>query len=329
MARILEVNVESWPIRGSFRIARGAKTEAEVVVAEIADGDVRGRGECVPYARYGETLESVRSALDALMPDVANGLSREELQSRLHAGAARNALDCALLDCEAKARGVRAHEILGLQPPKRVRTAFTLSLDAPEAMAQAASEAVGKGYGLLKLKIAGGDDLARVEAVRRAAPAARLIADANEGWTVEDLIRLAPELAKLGVALLEQPLKAADDDALAGFSSPIPLCADESCHTREDLPRIFGCYSHINIKLDKAGGLTEAVALARKARARGLKLMVGCMVSTSLAMAPVLTLAGMAEFVDLDGPLLLARDREPALDYSQDFIEPPSPAVWG
>jgi L-alanine-DL-glutamate epimerase-like enolase superfamily enzyme len=265
MARILGVKVESWPIKGSFRIARGAKTEAEVVVAEIADGDIRGRGECVPYARYGETIASVRGALEALQDEIANGLAREELPSRLDAGAARNALDCALLDWEAKARGVRVHEILGLQPPKPVRTAFTLSLDAPEAMAQAASEAAAKGYGLLKLKIAGGDDLARVEAVRRAAPAARLIADANEGWTIEDLIRLAPELARLGVALLEQPLKAGDDAALADYSSPLPLCADESCHTREDLPRIFGCYSHINVKLDKAGSRKRSPFPARPA----------------------------------------------------------------
>jgi L-Ala-D/L-Glu epimerase len=329
MTRILEVKVESWPIRGSFRIARGAKTEAEVVVAEIADGDFRGRGECVPYARYGETLESVRGELEELMPGIAKGLTREDLLSRLEAGAARNALDCALLDLEAKTRGVRAHEILGLGLTKPVRTAFTLSLDTPEAMAQAASEAVAKGYGLLKLKIAGGDDIARVEAVRRAAPDARLIADANEGWSIEDLIRLAPELHRLGVALLEQPLKAAEDEALVGFLSPIPLCADESCHTREDLPRIFGCYSHINVKLDKAGGLTEALALARKARRRGLKLMVGCMVSTSLAMAPALLLTGMAEFVDLDGPLLLARDREPGLAYRHDLIEPPPPDLWG
>ncbi len=329
MTRTLTAKAESWPIRGSFRIARGAKTEAHVIVAEIADEHVRGRGECDPYPRYGENVESVRNTIEALAPEIARGLTREELQTRLPAGAARNALDCALIDWEAKTCGVRAHALLGLPEPKPIRTAFTLSLDSPEGMALAAADAAAKGYGLLKLKIADGEDLARVEAVRKAAPAARLIADANEGWSFDDLVRLTPELAKLGVALIEQPLKAGEDEALDGFLSPIPLCADETCHTRDDLPRIFGRYSHINVKLDKAGGLTEALALAREARSRGLKLMVGCMVSTSLSMAPATLLAGMAEFVDLDGPLLLARDREPGLTYRQDVIEPPAPDFWG
>src|SRR5215831_4757235 len=327
--RTLAVKVESWPIKGSFRIARGAKTEAQVVIAEITDGGARGRGECVPYARYGETVESVRHAIDGLASDIANGLTRAELATRLEAGAARNALDCALIDWEAKRRGVRSYEILGLAPPKPVRTAFTLSLDAPDAMGRAAAEAAASGYRLLKLKVSGSEDLARVEAVRKAAPKASLIIDANEGWMFDDLVRLAPELAKLRVGLIEQPLKASEDEPLAGFVSPVPLCADESCHTRKDLPRILGRYDHINVKLDKAGGLTEAVPLALEAKAQGLKLMVGCMVSTSLSMAPAVLIAGMAEFVDLDGPLLLARDREPGLAFRGDVIEPPPPELWG
>ena len=247
----------------------------------------------------------------------------------MQAGAARNGLDCALIDLEAKISGRRAFELLGLPAPVPVKTAFTLSLDSPENMGKAAMDASGKGYGLLKLKIAGGGDLARVEAVRAAAPAARLIVDANEGWTPDDLTNLAPALARLGVALIEQPLRADADDALIGFHSPVPLCADESCHTRADLPRLAGRYSHINIKLDKAGGLTEAVALARAARDLGLKLMVGCMVSTSLAMAPASLIAGLAEFTDLDGPLLLAEDRDPAMRYERDLLYPPGPDLWG
>jgi L-alanine-DL-glutamate epimerase-like enolase superfamily enzyme len=329
MARKLNLAAESWPIRGTFRIARGAKTEATVIVVTISDGQAFGRGECVPYARYGESVQSVGEQIEALRAEVESGLTREALQHRLAAGAARNALDCALIDLEAKASGRRAFELLGLPAPQPVRTAYTLSLDSPEAMGQAAADAAAKRYGLLKLKIAGAGDLVRVEAVRRAAPLARLIVDANEGWTPDDLVALTPALAALGVALIEQPLKAEEDEALIGFRSKVPLCADESCHTRADLPRIQGRYSHINVKLDKAGGLTEAVALAREAQALGLRLMVGCMVSTSLAMAPAALIAGMAEFTDLDGPLLLARDREPAMRYERDLLHPPDPALWG
>lgn len=329
MTRMLSVRAESWPIAGSFRIARGAKTEAHVVVAEISDGAVAARGECVPYARYGESLESVTAEIAERAGDIERGLTREALQQSMKAGAARNALDCALIDWEAKTSGRPAHEILGLPAPQPVRTAYTLSLDSPEAMARAAGEAAAKGRGLLKLKIAGAGDLERVAAVRAAAPEARLIADANEGWSLDDLVRFAPELARLGVALIEQPLKADEDTALLSFKSLVPLCADESCHTRADLPRLAGRYSHINVKLDKAGGLTEAAALCLAARAQGLKLLVGCMVSTSLAMAPACLLAGFAEFVDLDGPLLLARDRESALRYEGDRLYPPAPELWG
>jgi L-Ala-D/L-Glu epimerase len=329
MARRLSVAVESWPIRGAFRIARGAKTEALVVVATLADGGAIGRGECVPYGRYGESAESVSAEIESLRPEMERGLTREMLQTRMKAGAARNALDCALIDWEAKATGRRAFEILNLPAPGPVATAFTLSVDRPEVMAEAARDAAAKQYRLLKLKLAGGEDLARVEAVRRAAPKARLIVDANESLTPDELRRLAPELAKLGVVLIEQPLKAAEDEALAGLACAVPLCADESCHTRADLERLSGRYSHINIKLDKAGGLTEALALSRAATAMGFGLMVGCMVSTSLAMAPAQLLAVMAAFTDLDGPLLLARDREPALRYEEDLLHPAPAALWG
>ena len=328
MPHTLVVRSETWPIRGSFRIARGAKTAADVVVAEIADGQATGRGECVPYPRYGETSASVIAEIEALRPAIVAGLTRKELPGLLRAGAARNALDCALLDYEAKATGRTAAELLGLPRPALVRTAFTLSLDTPEAMAKAAAVAA-LTYRTIKLKIAGAGDLERVEAVRRAAPNARLIADANEGWSVDDLHRLTPELAGLGVRLIEQPLKAGEDDALLGFESPVPLCADESCHTRADLPRVLGRYSHINIKLDKAGGLTEALALAREATAARLTLMIGCMVSTSLSIAPAMLLARFADFVDLDGPLLLARDRIPSLAYRGDELLPPAAELWG
>ena len=326
--KTLTVRSEIWPIKGSFRIARGAKSVAEVVVVEIADGEATGRGECVPYPRYGETPAGIVTEIEALRSEIAAGLTRHDLQHRLKAGAARNALDCALLDWEAKASGKPAADLLELPPPVPVRTAFTISLDTPEAMAKAATVAAHT-FRLIKLKIAGAGDLERVEAVRQAAPRARLIADANEGWSLDDLHRLTPELARLGVALIEQPLKAGEDDGLLGFNSPVPLCADESCHTRADLPRILGRYTHINIKLDKAGGLTEALALAREATDAGLKLMIGCMVSTSLSIAPTALLAPLAEFVDLDGPLLLERDRVPGLAFRGDQLFPPTAELWG
>ena len=328
MARSVTVRREAWPIKGSFRISRGAKTEAELVVVEIEGGNAVGRGECVPYARYGETVASVVAEIEGVSSEIAKGMTRHDLQHRMSAGAARNALDCALIDWQAKASGTPAYALLNLPAPEPVRTAYTLSLDSPDAMANAAAEAV-RSFRLLKLKIAGGEDLARVEAVRRAAPAARLIADANEGWSPDDLIRLAPELARLGVALLEQPLKADADGMLEDYKSPLPLCADESCHTRADLPRILGRYTYINVKLDKTGGLTEALALVKEATTQGLRHMVGCMVATSLAMAPATLLTAGADFVDLDGPLLLKRDREPSLVYQHGLILPPSPGLWG
>jgi L-alanine-DL-glutamate epimerase-like enolase superfamily enzyme len=328
MPKSLVVRHESWPIRGSFRIARGAKTAADVVIVEIADDRATGRGECVPYPRYGETPAGVIAEIETLRSEIVRGLTRAELQQRLKPGAARNAIDCALLDWEARTTGKSVADLLGLPTPIPAKTAYTLSLDTPDAMARAARRA-SETYRLLKLKIAGVGDLERVEAVRSAAPNATLIADANEGWQVDDLRRLTPELSRLGVALIEQPLKGGEDDALLGYKSPVPLCADESCHTRADLPRIIGRYSHINVKLDKTGGLTEAVALAREASAQGLKLMIGCMVSTSLSIAPAMLLTPLAEFVDLDGALLLERDRVPSLRASEDELHPPTRELWG
>lgn len=327
--RALAVRDERWPIRGGFRIARGAKSEAHVVIAEIREGGSVGRGECVPYPRYGESVQGVCQAIEAARGAIEAGADSAALHEMLPPGAARNALDCALIDLEAKRAGLAAWRMLELPRPRPVRTAFTLSVAPPDVMAAAAGAAAAKGYGLLKLKAAGEDDLACVAAVRAAAPQARLVVDANEGWTPNLLAQLAPALAKLGVALIEQPLPAGSDDMLQSFDSPVPLCADESCHTARDLDRVAARYAAVNIKLDKTGGLHEAAALAGAARARNLRVMIGCMVATSLAMAPAALLAPLADFVDLDGPLLLERDRVPGLVYRGDVLEPPAPALWG
>lgn len=326
--RRLAVRHESWPLARPFAIARGMKTAAEVVVAEIDDGGARGRGECVPYARYGESVEGVVTAIAALAEAIAGGMDRDALQAAVPAGAARNALDCALWDLEAKRADVRAWELAGLPPPQPARVAATLSLDVPAAMAAAAADAVATGATLLKVKVGGDGVLERLAAVRGAAPGARLVIDANEGWTLALLERLVEPLRGLGVEMIEQPLPAGRDDALAGFASPVPLCADESVHTGADLDRLEG-YGMVNVKLDKTGGLTAALPLVAAARARGLAVMVGCMVSTSLAMAPATLLSEGAAIVDLDGPLWLARDREPALSYAGSLIRPPERALWG
>jgi len=327
--RTLKFRKEQWPIRGGFRIARGIKNEAETLLVEISQGPHVGRGEGVPYARYGETHESAIAEIKRVSNRIAAGMARDELQGAMMPGAARNALDCALIDLEAKQSGTPAHMLLGLSPPKPVKTAFTLSLDRPEIMAEAAASAVNRGHSLLKLKVAGAGDIERVRAVRAQAPEARLIVDANEGWNFEELKTLAPLMAELGVGLIEQPLRSESDEILQDFVSKVPLCADESCHTSADLPRLKGRYQYVNIKLDKAGGLTEALALARAANELGLSLMVGCMVSTSLAMAPALLLGGLADYVDLDGPLLLERDREPGLNYEGEIVYPPAASLWG
>ena len=325
--RALSVRAERWPIDGDFVISRGSKSEAEVVVVEITEDGAVGRGESVPYPRYGETVDGVIESIEGCRSAVAAGGDRNALQGLLAAGAARNALDCALWDLEAKLAGRPAWALAGLDRLDPVKTAYTLSFAPPEEMAAVARRESRRP--MLKLKIGGPDDLDRVEAVRGAAPKARLIVDANEGLEFDQLRRLAPEFARLDVALIEQPLKADDDQALEGFDSPTPLCADESLHTRAELEACARRYQAVNIKLDKSGGLTEALMLKREAEALGLRVMVGCMVATSLAMAPAMILAQEADYVDLDGPLLLARDRHPGLTYLGSMIAPPTPDLWG
>jgi len=320
----IEAVVESWPIDGAFVIARGAKREAIVVVAEVSDGGVSGRGECVPYARYGETVEGVRDAILAVRGALSD---RASLLQQMPAGAARNALDCALWDYEAKLSGKSATVLAGLAPLRPLTTAYTISLDTAEAMAAKAA-AAARTMPLLKLKLAGAGDEARLRQIRAACPAVRLIADVNEAWTPQLLPSLMAVAAETGVELIEQPLPAGDDAALAG-PRPVPVCADESLHDRAGLAVLAGRYDTVNIKLDKAGGLTEALALAREARAAGFRIMVGCMVATSLSMAPAMLLAQGADWVDLDGPLLLARDRDPALRYDGALVHPPEPSLWG
>jgi L-Ala-D/L-Glu epimerase len=320
----VQATVETWPIAGTFVISRGAKREATVVVAQVSDGSCTGRGECTPYARYGETADGVRAAI------IAQGevRGRVELAQRMPAGAARNALDCALWDWEAKRAGTGAASLAGLPALHAVTTAYTISLGVPEEMAAKASVAA-RSMPLLKLKLGADGDGERMRRVRAACPATRLIVDANEAWTPEALPQLMRAAAETGIEMIEQPLPAGADAVLAEVQHTVPVCADESLHTRADLAELMRRYDAINIKLDKAGGLTEALALAAAARAAGLKIMVGCMVATSLAMAPALLLAQGADWVDLDGPLLLARDRQPGLRYEGALVHPPQPELWG
>jgi L-alanine-DL-glutamate epimerase-like enolase superfamily enzyme len=323
----LNVRRETWPLAKPFAISRGSRTVAEIVVAEITAGVLRGRGEGVPYGRYGETVDGVVAALDAMADAVAGGLDRAALQSAMPPGAARNALDSAFWDLEAKESGTSVWDIAGIQSPHPVITAYTLSLDTPEQMGLAAAEHAGRP--LLKVKLTGDGDLDRVRAVRAGAPGARLIVDANEGWTIDHLRDYGVALAELGVALIEQPLPAGQDAALADIPHPVPICADESCHVTDDLAALVGRYDCVNVKLDKTGGLTEALKLVAASRSHGLKVMVGCMVGSSLAMAPAMLLAQVADFVDLDAPLLLARDRQPGLRYEGSVVYPPKPNLWG
>jgi L-Ala-D/L-Glu epimerase / N-acetyl-D-glutamate racemase len=324
----LSVRVERWPIAGAFTISRGAKTEAVVVVAEVADSDGhRGRGECVPYARYGETVDGVAAAIAAMAEPIAAGLDCERLQAAMPPGAARNALDCALWDLAAKRAGQPVHALLGLAAPRPLTTAYTISLATPQAMARAAAKAADRP--LLKVKLGGADDPVRITAVRNAAPRAELIVDANEGWSAVDLAQNLAACAQAGVTLVEQPLPAGRDDALARIAHPMAVCADESVHGSTSLAALSGKYDAVNIKLDKTGGLTEALAMAREAERLGFSLMVGCMVATSLAMAPAMLLAQRARVVDLDGALLLARDRPHGLIYEGSRVHPPTPALWG
>ncbi len=320
---MITVRAERFRLAEVFTIARGSRTEAAVLTVEVEREGVRGWGECVPYARYGETLESVAAQIEGL----PEGIDRMALQAALPAGAARNAVDCALWDLEAKATGRRVWELAGLAAPGPMMTAFTLSLDAPEKMRAAAARHAHRP--LLKIKLGTPDDMARLEAVRAGAPEARIIVDANEGWTAEVYADLAPHLLRLGVAMVEQPLPAGEDGMLAEIDRPLPVCADESCHDRASLPDLAGKYDMVNIKLDKTGGLTEALALREAARAAGYRVMVGCMVGTSLAMAPAVLVAQGAEVVDLDGPLLLAEDRPHAMTYDAAGVHPAEPALWG
>ena len=327
MTTRLTATVERWPIAGAFTISRGSRTEAVVVVATIQADGLVGRGECVPYPRYGESVEGVEALIRDQADAVAAGLTRAELAARLPAGAARNALDAALWDLEAKRAGTRAWDLAGLARPEPVTTCYTLSLGAPEAMEAAARSASHRP--LLKVKLGGAGDPARIAAVRRGAPDARLVVDANEAWDAATIEENLAACAEAGVLLVEQPLPAKDDALLARIAHPIPLCADESLHPGASLDPLVGRYDAVNVKLDKAGGLTEALALAEAARARGLAVMVGCMVGTSLSMAPATLLSPQAAFVDLDGPLLLASDRAPCLRYDGSLVHPPEAALWG
>ena len=327
MPRHVTVERQSWPIAGGFRISRGAKTAAEVVVVEITDDGATGRGECVPYARYGETVEGVMQSIAAHQSALAQGLTRSELQALMPPGAARNAVDCALWDLAAKQSDTRAWETAGCESMRPLTTAYTLSLDTVAAMAQAAKLAAHRP--LLKIKLGQDGDAERLRAIREAAPQARLIVDANEGWGAGDIRAMFSVCAETGVELVEQPLPAGDDGLLAEIEHPIPVCADESAHDLAGLEDLTGRYDAINIKLDKTGGLTEALALSTAARERGLTIMVGCMLATSLAMAPAMVVAQDAAVVDLDGPLLLTKDREPGIEFDGSTMLPPPKALWG
>jgi len=326
-SRKLAASIERWPIAGSFTISRGAKTEAVTVVATVSHADHTGRGECVPYPRYGETPEATLAVLEAMQEAVSGGLDRQALQAAMPAGAARNALDCALLDLEAKSCGQRVWTMLGRPAPRPRTTAFTISLGTPEAMATATAKAAHRP--LLKIKLGGDGDGERISAVRKAARESELIVDANEAWTPDNLERNLLACAAAGVTLVEQPLPAGQDEALTRIKRPIAVCADESVHDRASLAGLRARYDAVNIKLDKTGGLTEALAMAEAAQALGFEIMIGCMVATSLAMAPAMLLAQQARFVDLDGPLLLARDRDEGLRYDGSLIYPPGAALWG
>ncbi len=319
---------ETWSLATPFTISRSSRTEAEVVVAELEEAGVRGRGECQPNPRYNDSPGKVIAVFESLRREIESGaLDRTGLQQALDPGAARNALDCAFWDLEAKKKGVRVWDLADLPAPGPVQTAYTLSLGTPKEMAEAA--AANTARPLIKLKLAGGEDLERVRAVRAALPETAIIVDANEGWRAEETETLAGELAALGVRMIEQPLPATEDAALAGIRAPVPFCADESCHVGSDVAALRDRYGMVNIKLDKTGGLTGALELLAQAREAGMAVMAGCMVATSLSMAPAMLVAQEAVFVDLDGPLLLARDRDPGLRYEDSMVFPPAPDLWG
>jgi len=323
---LIEACEEIWPLKKVFRISRGSRSEAQVVVVTVAKDDHIGRGEGVPIKRYEQSVESVLAQIESIK--VEKNLDRQQLQKLLPAGAARNALDCALWDLEVKTCGKRVWELANVPIVPEVETSFTISLDTPEKMAAAA--AVAAGLPILKLKLQGDDlDLARVKGVRESAPAARLLLDANESWSPEHYRKIVPEIHELGAELIEQPFPANADEVLETLDHPIPVCADESCHTTADLRRLTNRYEMINVKLDKTGGLTEALRLCDRARDSGFKLLIGCMVCTSLGIAPARLLASNADLVDLDGPLLLGRDREHGLAYTNGRLALPSAQLWG
>ncbi|MEA2818789.1 MAG: L-Ala-D/L-Glu epimerase [Bradyrhizobium sp.] len=324
---LLAARIERWPIAGAFTISRGAKTEAVTVLAEVSQGGHTGRGECVPYARYGETPEATRAALLSMREALGKGFGRQALQGALPPGAARNALDCALIDLEAKIDGRRAWELLRRPAPRPCTTAFTISLGTPKAMAAATAKAAH--LPLLKIKLGGNADGKRIAAVRKQAPESELIVDANEAWTPANLEQNLAACAAAGVTLVEQPLPAGHDELLARIRRPVAVCADESVHDRASLEGLRERYDAVNIKLDKSGGLSEALAMADAAQALGFEIMVGCMVATSLSMAPAMLLTPQARFVDLDGPLLLAKDRDGGLRYDGSTVYPPDAALWG
>ncbi|OAV56399.1 dipeptide epimerase [Rhizobium sp. WYCCWR10014] len=327
MPRTLDIQMNSFPIAGTFTISRGAKTEAEVITCTLIEEGAHGLGECVPYRRYGETMESVFAQIEAARPLIEAGISRRDLLSAMPPGAARNAVDCALWDLEAKRTGDSVAGRLGLADLKPLTTAYTISLGEPEVMAAQAREHAGRA--LLKVKVGTGDDESRIRAVRAAAPDAEIILDANEGWPEAVLERHLHIAAEAGIALVEQPLPVGRDGLLADIRRPLLVCADESVHHTGDLASLADRYDAINIKLDKTGGLTEALSMKAEAERLGFSIMIGCMVGTSLAMAPAVLLAQNADFVDLDGPLLLARDREPSLRYAASLVFPPESALWG
>ncbi|HEX7915657.1 N-acetyl-D-Glu racemase DgcA [Rudaea sp.] len=327
MLRGLSIQPRSFPLHSPFRISRGVKTAADVVTVELAQGDCIGRGESVPYARYGESVAAVIAEVESLRDDLCAGMGRDELQARLGPGAARNALDAALWDLESRLMRVSVSSRLAQAPHRPLVTALTVVIDTPQAMEKAAAGIADAG--LIKIKVDADDPVARIEAVRRGAPAARLIVDPNESWTIDLLRETQDALVRLKVDLLEQPLPSDADDALRGFTSRIPICADEACHTSSDLSALVGRYQAINIKLDKTGGLTEAWRLLRAAKAQGFEIMVGCMVCSSLGIAPALEIAREAEFIDLDGPLWLASDYPDGVTLQGGMLMPPSPGFWG
>ena len=322
------IHIEAWPLAGAFRISRGTRKVSDVLMVEVNDGNYVGRGECFPYARYGEDIDSVQKQLNSVRSEIEHGLDRQALLNVLAPGAARNAVDCALWDLEAKRAGVRVWDLADLPAPEPVTTVYTLGVDEPAIMGERARENSDRPR--LKLKMTGdGADLERVRNIHKNAPNARLVVDANEGWTIEQYLEYAPQFKELGVEMIEQPLPSTDDEQLSGVDRPIPVCADESCHDRATLKSLVGKYDMINIKLDKTGGLTEALNLRDAALKQGLRIMVGCMIGTSLAMAPGILVAQEAAIVDLDGPLLLAEDRAPGLRFTGSIIHPPETRLWG